>query len=251
MRALEERLNVRLLHRTTRRIALTDEGRRYMERCEEAIDKLAEAEAELSRPDEVSGPIRITVPIDISKRWLARTLGAFADRHPSVRLEVVVTDEVLDLLANGIDLALRGGAPGAPGLVARKLDEGKLAVFASPQYAAHKVPTRKLSSLSGHVVFDPGKRFRGSARTSTRFGQIETRNFELVKALAAQSRGIALLPENVCQDEVLAGTLIRLEFDEPLPLVLLHIVIPTRLHLPARIRALVDHLASAESPGIN
>src|ERR671918_2024179 len=63
VRALEERLNVRLLQRTTRRIALTDEGRRYMEHCREAIDRLMQAEAELSRPDEVSGTIRLTVPI--------------------------------------------------------------------------------------------------------------------------------------------------------------------------------------------
>jgi DNA-binding transcriptional LysR family regulator len=248
VRALEDRLNVRLLQRTTRRLALTGEGRRYMEHCREVIDRLAQAEAELSRPDEVAGTIRLTVPIDMSKRWLAETLGAFADRHPAVRIEVVVTDATLDLVANNIDLALRGGAPGAPGLVARKLGEGELGLYASPQYAVARLGAATLSSLSGHVVFDPANQGKG-AFTGARNGQIETRSFELAKALAVQSRGIALLPENVCREEVLDGRLIRLAFDKPLPALPLYIVMPTRLHMPARVRAFVDFLiASGTQP---
>jgi DNA-binding transcriptional LysR family regulator len=247
VRALEERLNVRLMHRTTRRIALTDEGRRYMEQCQEALDRLMEAEAELSRPDEVSGTIRLTVPIDMSKRWLAETLSAFADRHPSVRIEVVVTDATLDLVASNIDLALRGGGPGAPGLVARKLGEGKLALYASPQYVADALRAPTLSSLTGHVVFDPANQCKRAAAAGARNGPIATRNFELAKALAVQSRGIALLPENICKEEVLDGRLIRLAFDKPLPVLPLYVVMPTRLHMPARVRAFVDFLISAET----
>jgi DNA-binding transcriptional LysR family regulator len=100
---------VRLLQRTTRRVALTEEGRRYMERCEEVIEKLAEAEAEIGQPNDLSGTVRLTVPIDMSKQRLAEVLGAFTDRHPSIRIEVIVTDETLDLVANNVDLALRGG----------------------------------------------------------------------------------------------------------------------------------------------
>lgn len=245
VRALEERLNVRLLHRTTRRVALTDEGRRYLERCQEAIDKLLEAEAELSRPDGISGTIRMTVPVDMSKHQLAQALTAFADRHPSIRIEVNVTDEVVDLVASNIDLALRGGAPGAPSLVARRMGEGQLALYASPQYAAERLPAASLSNLSGHVAFDPANRGRELLAAAAQ-GRVETRNFELAKALAIQSRGIALLPESICKQEVRAGQLTRLAFEKPLPVLALYVVMPSRLNVPARVRALVDFLISAE-----
>ncbi|WP_119459590.1 LysR family transcriptional regulator [Rhodospirillaceae bacterium SYSU D60014] len=246
VRALEERLNVRLLQRTTRRVALTEEGRRYMERCEEAIDSLAAAEAELARPHDLSGTIRITVPIDMSKRGLAEMLGAFADRHPATRIEILVTDEPLDLIADNIDLALRGGAAGSAGLVARKLGEGTLAFYASPQYVAERLPTRTLSNLSEHVIHDPARRLAGRSGARAQAGQIGTRNFELAKMLATRSRGIALLPEGICTGEVASGTLLRLSCEEPVPALPLYLVMPSRRHLPARVRAFIDFLTAPE-----
>lgn len=217
-----------------------------MEQCQEAISRLLQAEAELSRPEAISGLVRITAPVDLSKRWLARTLSAFAERHPAVRIEVVVTDEILDLLTNHIDLALRGGAPGNPGLVARKLQEEELALHASPLYVKKKLRTPALSSLSGHVVFDPARRggamLAGALRSS-----LETRNFELAKAFALESRGIALLPTSMTQDEIRARRLVTLKFDHPMPTLPLYLVMPTRLHVPARVRALADFLVAAET----
>ena len=244
VRALEVRLNVRLLHRTTRHVTLTDEGRQYLERCEETISKLLEVEAELGHPGELSGTIRVTVPIDMSKQQLARTLTTFADLHPLIHIEVIVTDETLDLGANNIDLALRGGAPGAPGLVARSFGEGQLAFYASPQYAQERHLGASLSSLSGHVVFDPARKGKGTFFTNARRGRIETRNFELAKALAMQSKGIAFLPDSICKDAVSAGQLIRLSPDRLLPTLPLYIVMPTRMQLPARVRSFVNFLTS-------
>jgi len=244
VRALEERLNVRLLQRTTRRVALTDEGRRYMERCEEAIDKLAEAEAELTRSNDFSGVIRMTVPVDMPKMRLAKLLGTFVDRHPSIRIEVVVTDEVLDLVANNLDVALRGGAPGAAGLVARKLGEGDLAFHASPQYVAARLPARRLSNFPDHVIYDPAHRLsKGSGAKARR---VETRSFELAKTLAVQSRGIALLPEGVCAEEVASGSLLRLFHDRPIPALPLFLVMSSRRHVPSRVRAFIDFLTMPE-----
>jgi DNA-binding transcriptional LysR family regulator len=246
VRALEERLSVRLLQRTTRRVALTEEGRRYMERCEEAIEKLAEAEAEIGQPNDLSGTVRLTVPIDMSRQRLAEVLGAFADRHPSIRIEVIVTDETLDLVANNVDVALRGGAPGAVGLVARKLGEGNLAFHASPQYVATRLPARRLSNLSEHVIYDPAHRLPRRSGAKMRTRQIGTRNFELAKILAVQSRGIALLPEGLCTNEVASGALVRLPHDKPIAPLPLYLVMPSRLHVPARVRAFIDYLATAE-----
>ncbi|PTL82999.1 LysR family transcriptional regulator [Vitiosangium sp. GDMCC 1.1324] len=244
VRALEAHLNVRLLHRTTRRVALTDEGRRYMERCEEALDKLAEAEAELRFPDELSGTIRMTVPIDMPKLGLTELLCAFTDRHPSIQIEVLVTDEPLDLVANNLDLALRGGAPGAAGLVARKLGEGDLAFHASPEYVARRLPSRTLSSLSEHVIFDPAHRLSRRSDAKVQTGSVTTRNFELVKMLAIRSRGIALLPRSFCAQEVASGALVALTHDGAIPALPLYLVMPSRRHVPARVRAFIDFLTA-------
>jgi len=247
VRSLEEQLNVRLLQRTTRRVALTDEGRRYMERCEETIDRLTEAEAELTRSTNLSGTIRITVPIDMSKWQLAQMLGGFTDCHPSIQIDVSVTDETLDLVASNVDLALRGGAPGAVGLVARKLGEGDVAFYASPEYVATHLPAQILSSLSEHVVYDPALRLTRRAGAKARTGQVRTRNFELAKMLAIQSRGIAVLPKDICTREMLSGTLVQLVHDIPIPALPLYLVMPSRRHVPARIRAFIDFLTTRET----
>jgi DNA-binding transcriptional LysR family regulator len=247
IRALEEALKVRLLHRTTRRVALTDEGRRYLERCEEAIDQLVQAGAELSPAGEVSGPLRITVPIDLPKRPLAQILGAFVDLHPAIHIDVVVSDEPLDLVAHNLDLALRGGMPGATGLVVRKLGEGEMAFFASPQYVAARLPQQALATLSEHVIFDPSRHLARTPGSKTPAKSIDTRNFELAKTLAIQSRGIVLLPLGVCAEEVNSGSLLRLTHDEPIPALPLYLVMPSRRYLPARVRAFVDFLVTPEN----
>jgi DNA-binding transcriptional LysR family regulator len=246
IRALEEALKVRLLHRTTRRVALTDEGRRYMERCEDAIDKLVEAGAELTRDHELSGTIRITVPVDMPKRPLANMLGAFVDRHPATRIEVIVTDETLDLVAHNLDIALRGGAPGATGLTVRKLGEGETALYASPQYVAARRPTRSLRGLSEHVIYDPSRRLSRTPGAKAPATGIGTGNFELAKSLAIQSRGIALLPVGVCVEEVTSGSLQRLPHDGRIPALPMYLVMPSRRHLPARVRAFIDFLTTPE-----
>jgi DNA-binding transcriptional LysR family regulator len=217
-----------------------------MERCEEAIEQLVQAEAELTRRNELSGTIRMTVPVDLPKQPLAELLGSFVDRHPAIRVEVIVTDDTLDLIANNLDLALRGGAPGAGSLVARKLGEGQLGFYASPEYVATRVPGGTLANPSEHVIYDPARRLAKSPGVKRQVAQIGTRNFELAKSLAMQSRGIALLPEKVCAQELATGSLLQLAHDEQIAPLSLYLVMPSRAHMPVRVRALVDCLTAPE-----
>ncbi|WP_437332980.1 LysR family transcriptional regulator [Sorangium sp. So ce394] len=242
VRALEARLNVRLLHRTTRRVTLTDEGRSYMEQCEAAIDVLTKAESQLTRSNELAGTIRLTVPLDMPKPALARLLGAFIERHPGIRVETVVSDELLNLVAHNIDLALRGGSPGTLGVVARKLGEGGLAFHASPEYIKTRRVGKTLVHLHEHAIYDPAQRLRRRARSSLQPAPLSTRNFELAKTLALQGRGIALLPESLCAEEVKSGALARLSSIHRVPALPLYLVMPSRAHVPARVRALVDFI---------
>ena len=160
---------------------------------------------------------------------------------------MIVTDETLDLVARNIDLALRGGAPGSVGLVARKLGAGQLGLYASPQYATENIQGDVLNSLSGHVVFDPSQRGKEVAATEAPRSRIETRNFELAKALAVHSQGIALLPNNLCVEQIQSGQLIEVEFTESLPSLAVYMVMPSRHHMPGRVRALIDFLVSEHS----
>jgi len=217
-----------------------------MAECQEVIDRLVAVEAELGGTDVLSGTIRMTVPVDMPKLVLARALTSFADQNPSIQIEGIVTDETLDLVAGNIDLALRGGAPGGPGLVARTLGEGQLTLFASPQYASEKIPRDGLGTLKGHIVFDPTNQGGDALTAGARMGAIETRNFELTKALAIRSQGIALLPESLCDEQVLAGQLTKVKFEKELPRLTVYVVMSTRRHMPARVRAFIDFLISTQ-----
>ncbi len=247
VRALEERLNFRLLQRTTRSVSLTNEGQRYYELSDKAIALLSEAEAEFSHPDSLSGNIRLSAPIDISKNHLANILTQFTDLHPLVHVEIIIADEIIDMVENNIDLALRGQSPGNLGLVARRLGEGQMGLYASPQYARSNLKRGSLKDFSGHVVFDPtglGANIFGLATVKT---PIETRNFELVKALATNSKGLALLPETICKDALLKKELVLLKSNQKLPVLAMFIVMPSRKLVPLRVRALVDFLVSTNA----
>jgi len=233
--ALEARLNCRLLHRTTRTVSLTEEGRAYAARCAEAIDVLRQAEDDLALPSAPSGTIRLSVPLDFPKKQLARCLAGFCRQYPAVALEVDVSDVPVDFLKDNIDVALRGGAPGASDLVARRIGAARMALFSgSPE-------DLRGEGLDHRFLFDPtGSHPRGNYEAPP----VRTRNFELAKALAREMGGLVFLPEATCIDDEEAGRLFRLpggDRPDDLPLFL---VLPTRKHVPMRVRTFVDYLAS-------
>jgi len=241
VKALEKRLNVRLLTRNTRSVTLTSEGLLYLERCQEALDTLLDIEDEITQTSQVSGKIRITVPIDLPSMSLAERLTQFVDLYPKVDIEVLVTDEPQDLINNHIDLALRGHAPGALGLIARKVAESELSLFASPDYIKQNLSGQtSIEDLHDKVVFDPV----GIYDKATRVGQLHTRNFNLVKSFAVHGEAVVLLPNSMCESEIQSGRLLKLGFKQPLPKLPLYLVYPNRQHLPVRVRVLIDFLLS-------
>jgi DNA-binding transcriptional LysR family regulator len=139
---VEQRLGVRLLTRSTRRLALTPEGEIYLQRMQRVLADFEEAEAEVaSSKASPQGPLRVTCPNFIFVRQLARILPAFLDRYPGIELQVLVSDRRLDLIADGIDVAIRLGTMNDSSLQARKLLELRRGLYASPKYlAAHGAP---------------------------------------------------------------------------------------------------------------
>ncbi|MCG8491329.1 MAG: LysR family transcriptional regulator [Sneathiellales bacterium] len=244
IKALEDRWRVRLFRRTTRKVALTNEGQRYFSICQEAVDLLANLEEAGDQSKELKGLIRLTVPVDMSKSRLSKVLCGFIDQHPAVKIEVIVTDDILDFIDGNIDIALRGRAPGTDSLISRRLSLGRLGLFASPDYIAERAECLEAADFSGCVLYDPfgqARHIKPLVRNMIA-PAISSNNTELCKALSLRSEGVALLSQSICEEEVQSGRLIELPQSEGLPELPLYLVMPSKKLLPERIRKLVDHL---------
>lgn len=253
--ALERELETQLLLRTTRHVKLTEAGRRFYERAKAARAALEEAAAELEhRTDDAQGLVRVTV---------APTGWAFADLfmrflklHPHVRLEVIATNRQVNLVEEGVDLAIRAGAMPDSSLVARKISTSDLVLVASREYLAkHGVP-RRLDELKKHqVVLFRGKSGAGVLTLTGPKGPVEVAvtgstsadDLGFVQAFVRLGAGIGLLPV------VMLNTPPSKQGPRDLVHVLpeyrvagsgIHVVMPASRYVPTRVRLLVDFLAA-------
>ena len=173
--ALERRLGVRLLERTTRRVRLTDAGERLAERLRHATDAISEAEQEASAGgSQLRGRLRVSFPAAMGRQWLAPAMPDFARRYPGLDVEVDYAERHVDLVGEGFDVALRLGSLGDSSLVSRRLGKHRIVLGASAAYLArHGVPGRP-ADLTAHSLL----RYTGPVATSewrmTRDGVRET-----------------------------------------------------------------------------
>lgn len=252
---LEEELGLTLLSRTTRRLKLTRAGERYLQGAREALRVLDEAHAELVSADGVPrGTVRITAPFDPSRRLghaLAEALSTFTDRYPQVFVDLMFTGRRADLLAEGIDLAVRAGTLEDETLVARKLSGGVLVLAAAPSYvAAHGVP-RKLSDLARHQVIlfnSPLGSMQlkltgnsGSESVTVR-GSINVDEISSLLLFAERGAGIAFLPDSVVEDSLGEGRLVRVLPQYSRRDASLYLVYPALRQVPRRVALLREHL---------
>ena len=161
---LETRLGAQLLHRTTRKLGLTEAGNVYFEHTQRISNALTEAESAVGQLQ--SGPrgwLRFTAPYSIGNIWIAPLLGEFHARYPEVRLEMILTNEPLDLIDKEIDVALRGGALPDSNLVARKLATLRTQLYASPAYIARYGEPLHPDELQHHRTLTMLKSRRGNA----------------------------------------------------------------------------------------
>jgi DNA-binding transcriptional LysR family regulator len=251
---LETRLGVRLLHRTTRRLSLTDEGEVFHGRCAALLAGLDEAEAEItSRTGEATGLLRVNVPVSYGLLRLAPLWGGFLARHPKVSLEVTLSDRVVDLVEDGYDLAVRIGLLGDSTLVSRRLGSASLALCASPGYlAAHGAPSHP-SELARHAVI--GYSLLSTGDTWTFEGEdgsvsvkvaprMRTNSGDTCRAAALADQGIVLQPTFIVGEDLRQGTLRELLPRWRPPRFGIHAVYPSRRHVPPKVRLLIDWLAA-------
>jgi DNA-binding transcriptional LysR family regulator len=253
--ALEARLGVTLLHRTTRRLALTDDGVRFYDRCARVA---AEADEAVGAVEEaggaVRGVLRLTAAVGFAQRHLVAPLGAFCARFPDVRLELAATDRLVDLAGERFDLALRIAERLAGGnLVARRLAADRLLLCAAPAYLARRGTPGSPAELVHHTCL---RYSRLKARDEWAFagaggaldvsvdGPIAASSGIYLREAAVAGQGIAVLPESECAEELAAGRLVTL-LDGALrgATTAVWAVHPYGGgNVPARVRALVDFL---------
>jgi DNA-binding transcriptional LysR family regulator len=258
--AIEGRLGVRLLNRSTRRLSLTEAGRGYLEASERILAEIEEADrAAAAAALEVTGTLRLSVPVSFGIREVAPLLPQLLQRHPSLSIELGLNDRYVDLIEEGWDLAVRIGILPSSSLVARRIAPCRTLVCASPAYLeAHGTPST-VGNLAHHACLiytlsrasDPrvwvfGK--KGDLRVSVK-GMLAANNGDALVAAAVAGQGIIYGPAFMLAHEVRAGRLTELMLDHPtMPLDGVFAVYPANRRPPAKVRACIDFLAEKLSP---
>lgn len=250
---LEQQLGVTLLQRTTRRLRLTEAGQAYFETASIGVGAILDAGAQVSAAQqEPQGTLRITAPIDMGET-VVKLLSDFRKRHPKVAIEMHFSQEVADLFASNIDVAIRAGALKDSGLIARKVGTAVWVPVASPDYLrAHGRPAHP-DELGGHCLIQFESKGRehwtlrrgDSVATVPLRKQIITNHTESVRSFALSGEGIALLPTYLCRNELREGTLVRILPDWISDTDPVNLVYPAQRFVAAKTRAFVDLAAQA------
>ncbi|WP_026792346.1 LysR family transcriptional regulator [Pleomorphomonas oryzae] len=253
---MEARLNVRLLHRTTRRLALTEDGQGYYEHCLRALEELHAGEVALdSGRREVAGRLRVSVPMLFGKRCVAPVLSSLAAEHPRLELDLSFSDRQVDLIEDGFDLAIRNGDIGnGAGLMTRTVSLQRMTVCASPSYLDRHGRPADLDDLAHHQAITYGRSGRirswqfpmedGVLREVTPPSRMRFDDLEAIADAAEAGYGLAWLPCWLIRSRVRAGTLVSLLGNVPRQVFRTHALWPDTPHLPLRVRCAIDALAA-------
>jgi DNA-binding transcriptional LysR family regulator len=248
--ALEDRLGARLLNRTTRRLALTEIGVAFYDRCSRLVAEAEEAELEVTRMTaEPRGELRINAPYSFGINHVAPRLGGFLAAHPAVSIDLTLDDRYVDLVADGYDLAIRIGNLSDSSLIARKLGMTRVLLVAAPEYwAKHGMP-KTPRDLANHECLIYSYRRMGNlwqfgneaVRVS---GRMHANNGDVLRQVAVAGHGVVIMPSFIIWEDLLAGRLVpALPGHEPPPLGI-YAVYPHSRHLSAKVRAFVDYLVA-------
>jgi DNA-binding transcriptional LysR family regulator len=253
--ALEERLGVKLLQRTTRKIALTHEGTAFLEDCQRILAELEDAEAAVSeRSAKASGHLTISAPAGFGRQHVAPLLPSFLAEHRDVTLTLNLNDRVVDMIGEGVDVAIRIAALSDSNLIGVKLADNKRVVVASPAYVKrHGVPT-SLDDLAQHNCLaisgqgsQRGWTFRQNGKNVTLkvAGNMVCNDGEVLHDWALDGKGLAWRSMWEVGAEIESGKLVTVLDEFAAPGNDIYAMFAQRRHLPLRIRALVDFLRRA------
>lgn len=251
---METRLGVRLLHRTTRTLSLTEEGQVFYARSKELLAELQEAEDEVTaRSDAASGLLRINAPFTFGILHLAPLWGEFKALHPKVSLDVTLADRLVDLVEEGYDVAIRIAKLENSTLVSKRLATTRIVLCASPQYLAQHGTPQHPSELINHAIISYSYRSakdewtftgpQGTVSVKTK-PCIHTNNGDTCRAAALSHQGVILQPTFLVGKDLADGSLVELMPSYRSEELGIYAVYPTRKHVSAKVRALIEFLAT-------
>lgn len=252
---LEERLGTRLLHRTTRRLSLTPDGLAFYERCARITAEADAAAAAVSgAAKDPTGVLRVNAPVTFAQMYLAEPIGAYLARYPKARVELVLSDRLIDLVEEGIDVAVRVSASlRDSSLVARKLATDRSYVFAAPSYLAEHGTPQAPADLLHHACLRYALlkaadewRFRdaGASFSVPVEGRLTVADGATLREAAVAGLGLAVLPSFIAAPEVRAGRLVRVLERYSFVRLTVHALTPSAPTTSTKVRAFIDILAA-------
>ncbi|MCY0386023.1 LysR family transcriptional regulator [Robbsia sp. Bb-Pol-6] len=257
LRWLEKRLGVSLLRRTTRRQGLTEFGAAYYQRCVEILGLVNDAErmAETTHATP-QGTLRITAPPAFGAEYLMSRLDDYLSRHPAIRLDVVLTDRIVDLVEEGFDAAIRLGTLATSSLVARPLMDYGLTICAAPAYLTRRGAPAGPLDLATHdclaFTYPAGTEWRwterqwrmqgpaGEERCVDVSGRVSVNNAQALRRAALSGLGVAMLPNALVAEDLAHGRLVALMDAYRLPTRPMHLVYPADRFKGPKLRSFVD-----------
>ncbi|WNZ54398.1 LysR family transcriptional regulator [Microbulbifer sp. MKSA007] len=247
---LELQLGVKLLHRTTRKLSLTEAGEHFYEHARIAYKSAKDAQdAVLQLQGEPRGRLRINAPMSFGRLHLAPLIPVFMKRYPEISIDMVLDDKVVDLVGEGFDIAIRGGDLPDTSLIARKLAPLKSVLCASPSYLKAFGEPTELEQLSAHncLIFTYSRDVKewgfikdNHLNTIEVKGNYQVNNSEALREALLQGVGIGRLPTFVAGPDIEAGKLTPLFEEYQMPAKSIYAVFPERQFMPAKVRAFID-----------
>jgi DNA-binding transcriptional LysR family regulator len=250
--ALEKQLQTRLLHRSTRSLGLTEAGAAYYERCRRIIDEVREAEAALGRLQTgLAGTLHVNASIALGQIFLAPLVLKFQRQYPALGIELSLNDRYIDLVEEGVDVAVRIGQLADSNLVARRLGSTRRVLVATPAYlAAHGIPERP-EDLTRHncllyAYLSSGNEWLfngpdGEIRVRVH-GSFKANNGHVIREAVLDGVGVAITPDWLAHDKLESGEIVALLPQFAAPPLEINAVYPSARHVSVKVRAFVEFL---------
>ena len=252
VRALEDDLGSQLFNRSTRRVSLTPTGAAYFDRCARIVGDFEELRADVRQDHRAPrGALRITAPHCFGGKYLVDALADFATDYPDITIHLDMTDRYVDMLEDGIDVAIRIGSLEDSSMIARRIGSVPVVLCASPAYLASAPPLEEPSDLDRHAcIVDTNFRAQnrwsflidGQPKTLTVSGRFHVNNASGARTLALRDQGVFLTPGYMVSDDIEAGRLVPVLQDYAVSQMAVSAVYLENRHLSAKIRSFVDFM---------
>lgn len=251
--ALEQRLGGRLIARSTRQLSLTDEGQRYYQQCRDILAAIDNAEHSFQTGREaVAGPLRVASSVSFGRLQLAPRLRGFLQVHPQVSVDLQLSDQNVDLLSEGVDVAIRIGELKDSNLIARQIGLTRRLTVASPAYLAQHPGPQTPEELAQHncLLFTLLKQFDTWSFDDGRYsvqvrGNVHSNNSEAIREMVLSGLGISLSPSWLYREDIDAGRVVQIMPKHTPSSLPIYAVFPANRRQSARVRTFVDFLAEA------